>query len=375
MDQKWMERALELAQRGKGRVSPNPLVGAVVVRDNQCVGEGWHEAWGQAHAEVNALQAAGTHSEAATLYVTLEPCCHSGKTPPCTDLIIQRGIKKVFVAMKDPNPLVQGRGIQKLKDAGIEVVTGLLETQAREINRPFLSLMERRRPFVVMKYAMSMDGKIATASGDSRWISNEASRKMVHQLRHEMAAIMVGVNTVVLDNPLLTTRGIQGNSQCHRIVVDTHLSLPETSALLEQDNGKKVFLATSRLASSEKRERLMKVPYVEILDLPLDRGRVDLRALMKQLALDWGIDSILLEGGAQLNGSMVEEGFVDRVMAFVAPCILGGQGAQSPVGGQGIAKVQDALTLHQVSVTSLEGDWLLQGEVQERRGPHVYRPD
>lgn len=366
MDQKWMERALELAQKGKGRVSPNPLVGAVVVREDQCVGEGWHQAWGEAHAEVQAIKMAGALCREATLYVTLEPCCHLGKTPPCTDLIIQSGIKKVVVAMEDPNPLVRGKGLKILEEAGIEVSTGLLKSSAREINRPFISLMERGRPFVVMKYAMSLDGKTATVTGDARWISNTASREKVHQLRHEMAAIMVGVDTVIQDNPLLSTRWSMGDSQCYRIVVDTRLRLPETSALLKQSNGKTVFLATTRLACPEKKARLEKNAQVKILELPLVQGRVDLKALMKILAGDWRIDSILLEGGAQLNGSMVEAGLVDQVMAFVAPVILGGQAAPGPIAGRGRRTIQEALTLDQVKMTSMEGNWLIQGDILER---------
>lgn len=356
----YMQRTLELAKGGWGRTNPNPLVGAVIVKEGRIIGEGFHKALGCAHAEVEALNHAEEDVEGATLYVSLEPCSHFGRTPPCVQAVIASGIRRVVVAMTDPNPKVSGKGLEMLRDAGIEVVQGVLEAQAFKLNEIFVTYITKQKPFVIMKSAMTLDGKIASFSGDSKWISGEASRRRVHELRDRVAGVMVGIHTVLRDDPQLTTRleGRAGKNPV-RIVVDSKGSLPENSKILEPGSGGPVILATTDSMNEEKEYRLTQrgVVMVKCMD---SKGSVDLKRLMEEL-FKREIDSILLEGGGSLNASALSAGIVDKVMFFIAPKILGGQKALTPVEGQGVEQVSDALKLREISVEKVGEDILVEG--------------
>lgn len=354
-----MQIALELAQRGKGHVNPNPLVGAIIVKDNQIIGSGYHQNYGEAHAEVNAFDSLKTSAKGATLYVTLEPCCHYGKTPPCVDLIIKHQIAKVVVACLDPNPLVSGKGVQKLKEANIEVVIGVLEEEAIKVNQIFMHYMRTKKPFVLFKTAMTLDGKIATASGDSKWISGEQSRLEVHHLRNELMAIMVGVNTVINDNPLLTCR-IQKGRHPIRVIVDSSLRIPLSSQILHNKEAKTI-IATTDISSVRKLHQLQELG-VEVLVIPKKNNRVDLNALMIELG-KLGIDSVLLEGGATLAYSALEAGVVNKVQVYVAPKLIGGEEAKTSVGGVGVSKLQDAFGISNLKVRRVGEDIVLEGDL------------
>ncbi|WP_319586218.1 bifunctional diaminohydroxyphosphoribosylaminopyrimidine deaminase/5-amino-6-(5-phosphoribosylamino)uracil reductase RibD [uncultured Desulfobulbus sp.] len=332
-----MKHALTLAWRG--HTSPNPMVGAVVVRDGAIVGEGYHPCAGEPHAEVFALNAAGTLTEGADLYVTLEPCSHFGRTPPCADAVIKAGIKRVFAAMVDPNPLVSGNGIKKLQNAGIIVEVGMIESEARELNRGFIKRVTTGRPFVLWKAAMSLDGKIAANSGDSRWITGERSRKEVHKLRNTHDAVITGVGTILADDPELNVRGIRGAVNPIKVVVDSKASTPPTARILKGDVP--IYIAVTELADRERMNRLQDEG-ATIVMMPAVDDRVDLKALMIKLA-DLGINTAMLECGGELSASMLKAGLIDRGMIFVAPKIIGGRDAKSIVEGAGIEMMADAL--------------------------------
>jgi diaminohydroxyphosphoribosylaminopyrimidine deaminase/5-amino-6-(5-phosphoribosylamino)uracil reductase len=340
-DEAWMRRALELAERGRGSVEPNPLVGAVVVRGGQVVGEGWHRRYGEAHAEVNALAATGEAARGATLYVTLEPCCHHGKTPPCTDAVLRAGIRRVVAAMHDPFPAVAGRGSAQLQAAGIEVEVGLCEAEARRLNAPYLKLLATGRPWVHAKWAMTLDGKIATHTGDSKWISNEASRRRVHELRGRMDTIMAGIGTVLADDPQLTARP-PGPRTAARVVLDSKGRLPPTSRLAVSAREVPVVVATAS-APADVLVRLGECG-CETLTLPGPDGRVDVDALLAEMGRRrW--TNVLLEGGAGVLGSFLDAGAVDEVHVFIAPRLFGGANAPTPMAGRGVAGVADAVRL------------------------------
>lgn len=326
-DLSWMRRALELAERGRGFVEPNPLVGAVVVRDGQVIGEGWHERFGQAHAEVHALAAAGDRARGATLYVTLEPCCHHGKTPPCTDAIARAGIRRVVAAMQDPFPHVGGQGFALLR-AGSVVAVGLCEPEARRLNAPYLKLLATGLPYVHAKWAMSLDGKICTRTGDSQWISGEESRRKVHELRGRMDAIIVGIGTALADDPLLTARP-PGPRTPARIVLDTHGRLPATSRLLQTAAEAPVIVATGPAPAR------VGVPGIEVLPLPLHGNHVSVLALLAELGRR-RMTNVLIEGGAEVLGSFHDADAIDEAHVFMAPCLIGGAGAKQPLAGRGI---------------------------------------
>lgn len=362
MDIKYMKRALELAKKGIGYTNPNPLVGAVIVKDGRIIGEGYHEIYGGHHAEVNAFENAVEDVEGATMYVTLEPCSHYGKTPPCANKIVEKGIKKVVVALEDPNPEVSGKGIKILKDNGIEVVTGVLEEESRRLNEIFLKYITTKLPFCILKTAMTLDGKIAAYTGDSKWITNEESRKFVHNLRHRVSAIMVGIGTIIRDNPLLNTRLQSGSgSDPIRVVVDTKARIPLEANVLNMKSNAKTIIATTELAQKEKIKELEYMG-AEIITTPLKDNRVDLEYLMKALG-ERKIDSVLLEGGSELNYSAMEAGIIDKVNAFIAPKFIGGREAKTPIGGLGRPMMKDAVMLKDIEIYKFDEDILVEGYI------------
>ena len=368
-----MQRAIELARRGAGFVNPNPMVGCVVVKDDVIITEGYHEYYGGLHAERNALTHTTADCKDATLYVTLEPCCHHGKTPPCTDIIIEKGIKKVVVGLLDPNPLVSGKGISILQDAGIEVVTGVEVDKIKELNKVFLKYIKTKRPYVLLKTAMTLDGKIASYTGDSKWITNEKSRKLVHKLRSEMMGIVAGIGTVNADDPMLncrldcqqTTDNGQQTSvkfrQPIRIIVDTKASISLDSNIVKTANEYRTLIAHTNSASQENIEKLNSLNVETLLCEDKD-GHVDINDLMDKLGQK-GIDSLLLEGGSCLNAAFLQAGCVDEVYAFIAPKIIGGTQSKSPIGGQGIELMKDAITFDKVEIEQIENDILIKCKI------------
>jgi diaminohydroxyphosphoribosylaminopyrimidine deaminase/5-amino-6-(5-phosphoribosylamino)uracil reductase len=356
-----MTRALELAARGQGRVEPNPMVGCVIVSpEGRVVGEGWHTAFGAPHAEVEALRAAGPAARGATMYVTLEPCCHQGKTPPCTDAVIAAGIRRVVVAQRDPYPAVSGGGIAALRQAGIEVEVGLCEAAARRLNAPYRKLIETGRPWVIAKWAMTLDGKLATTAGQSRWISGEASRAVVHQLRGRVDAIIVGRGTVEVDDPLLTARP-PGPRVATRVVLDSQASLSPMSQLVRTLDQAPLLVAAGAEVDLERAKRLTSVG-CEFLQVAGDTPQLRLDTLLAELGRR-RMTNVLVEGGAQVLGSLFDARLVDEVHVFIAPKIVGGLSAPSPVGGSGIAEMTAALSLTEVSVERLGDDIWVHGFV------------
>lgn len=355
-----MRMALELARKGKGWTTPNPLVGAVIVKGGRVIGQGYHQKYGQPHAEVNAIASAKEDVTGATLYVTLEPCSHFGKTPPCSDLLIDKNIKRVVVGTLDPNPLVAGKGIERLRSNGIEVVTGVLEEESQKLNEIFIKYIVTKEPFVVMKNAMSLDGKIATVTGESQWISGESSRKQVHSLRHELAGIMVGIETIIKDDPQLTSRTLNSRNPI-RIVVDSQLRIPIDSKVLTQQDKAKTIVATTKSANKEKVDTLKQMG-IEVIVTKEKLGRVDLQELMKVLGAK-GIDSILLEGGATLNFSALEEGIVDKIQSYIAPKIIGGKEAKTAVEGAGIQSLKSAFQIDRMTSVMVGEDLFVEGYI------------
>lgn len=353
----YMKRALELARNGEGKTAPNPLVGAVIVKDGQIIGEGWHERFGGPHAEINAIRSLKTSAKGATIYVTLEPCSHYGKTPPCVDAIIENGFSRAVIAMLDPNPLVAGRSIEKLKTNGIEVVLDVLRIEAEKLNEPFIKFITTGKPLMVLKTAMTLDGKIASVTGDSKWISSEASRKYTHQLRNRYSGIMVGIGTVLADNPTLNTRpGIDP----HRIIVDSSARIPLSANVLNvKDSEGTTIIATTQNAPKEKRDALESLG-AKVLVLPDAAGKVDLGALVAALG-KLSIDSVLVEGGSELNFSLLEAGLIDKVISFIAPKIIGGRNAKTPVGGEGIPIMNHAIAIDSTAVSMIGDDILIEG--------------
>lgn len=351
-----MQRAMQLAAGGLGRTSPNPAVGAVIVKDGKVVGEGLHLMAGEPHAEVFALREAEERAQGATMYVTLEPCTVDGRTPPCAPQLIKAGLKKVVVGLVDPDPRVQGRGIRMLREAGIEVEMAGEDYQqmCAELNRGFIKRITAGRPYVTMKFASSLDGKIATYTGDSKYITGVEARRWVHRERDDHDAIMVGINTVLKDDPLLTTREPVGRTPT-KVIVDSQGKIPESARLFENTENGVIVLTTP-----EGGERLKGRRDIRVVRVPSDNGRVCLEEGLKKLG-DAGFNTVFLEGGSKLNGSMLDRGLVDRVAGFVAPVLLGGRDAISPVGGQGLELVKDAQRLRDVGWTPLGKDLLVEG--------------
>lgn len=358
-DMRFMARALALAERARGRTSPNPLVGCVLVRDGEVIGEGWHHRAGEPHAEVVALRAAG-EARGATAYVTLEPCAHTGRTPPCTGALIGAGVKRVVIATRDPNPRVNGRGVARLQAAGMEVLEGVLEAESRAQNEAFFTVQQRGRPWVLYKAAMSLDGKTATVSGQSRWITGPSARERVHRWRDELDAVAVGISTVLRDDPQLTCR-VEGGRSPVKVVFDSLARTPVSAKLFKADE--KGVAARVLIFASEKaatRLEVLRDAGAEVEILPADaRGRVEVRAALTRLA-EKGINSLLLEGGGTLAWSFFEARAVDKVAVFIAPKLLGGSGA-SPLGGLGVDTPADAITLNELQSETVGGDLLLTG--------------
>ena len=354
-----MRRALGLARRAAGEVGHYPMVGAVVVKAGRIVGQGYFRRPGEPHAEVKAIAAAGRAAKGATLVLNLEPCCHWGRTPPCTDAVIRAGIRRVVAGMTDPNPKVAGGGFRRLRAAGIEVVAPVLEAECRRFNEVFVKFITTGTPFVILKAGATLDGKIATRSGESRWITGEAARRSVHRLRALMDAVMVGAATVARDDPKLTVRGVGKSLSPRPIVVDEHLKISPRAGFLQPCPRKgRPLVATTRQAGP-KRIKAFEAAGAEVLVLRQDRaGWVDVKTLMRALG-ERDIASVLLEGGAELNASMLAAGAVDKMILFLAPKILGGWKSRPIVGGEGPARLAAALSLSELSVRQVGADLMI----------------
>lgn len=361
-DEKYMRLAMQLAGNAIGRTSPNPLVGAVIVKDNRVVGCGWHRKAGTPHAEVHALNQAGELAQGADVYVTLEPCAHYGKTPPCAKALVEAKVKNVYGGLLDVNPKVAGKGFKILEDAGIHVEYGFLQDELRKQNEVFFKWIEHKKPFVVLKAAMTLDGKIATATGQSKWITNETSRAYGYKLRDIYDGIMVGINTVIEDNPMLTAR-VDGGKNPIRIVVDSSLKI-DINANVVQDKSAKTIIATTDKADKDKILKLQ-AQDVDVIVVDKDKNdKVDIEKLLDILGQQ-NICSILVEGGATLSGSFVAKKLVDKVYFFIAPKIVGGKEAKTPVAGTGILNLQEALALKDIQVEKLDEDVLIIGRVDK----------
>ena len=370
-EEKYMRRAIELAKKGSGHVNPNPLVGAVIVRDGEIIGEGYHECYGQLHAERNAIANAkkrGNSLEGSTIYVTLEPCCHYGKTPPCTEAIIEEKIARVVVGSDDPNPLVSGKGFQMLREKGIEVIPHFLKEECDAMNHVFFHYIRTGTPYVAMKYAMTMDGKIACYTGNSKWVTGEESRAHVQTLRNHYKGIMAGIGTVLADDPMLNCR-IAGGRDPIRIIADSHLRIPMDSQLVRTAGQQPLIVACLPDADEEKAAQLqekgvevLRIPGVTTADITEEQKEViSLPVLMKELGAR-KIDGILLEGGGQLNESALQAGIVDRIYCYIAPKIFGGAQAKTPVEGQGLTRAADAWQFKRIGMQEFGQDILLEYE-------------
>lgn len=358
VDEGYMLKAIELAKKGMGKVNPNPMVGAVIVKDGKIIGQGYHRKFGEFHAERNAILECGEDMQGAQMYVTLEPCCHYGKTPPCTEIIISSGIKKVFVGCTDDNPIVENKGIDVLRKNGIEVIVGVLEKECRKLNEIFFHYIKYKTPFVIMKYAMTADGKIATRTGHSRWISGEASRRHAHYTRKRVSGIMVGIGTVLADDPLLNCRIEEGVDPI-RIICDSSLKIPLESKIVQTAKEIPTIIATGNSANLEKK-KLLQDKNIKILEFETERP--DLKELMKILGKE-GIDSVLIEGGGTFNYFAFQEGIVDKLHLYIAPKIFGGKDAKSPVMGLGVEKAGQAFNLETESFESIGEDIFIEYNV------------
>ena len=359
-----MKMALELAERGRGWTSPNPMVGAIVVRDSEVVGKGFHQAAGGHHAEIHALENAGEKAKGSTFYVTLEPCNHTGRTPPCTHAILKSGIKRVVAGMKDPNPRVTGGGLAFLKSQGLDVSVGVCEDECRRLNEIFVKYSTTSLPFVILKCAATLDGLIATRTGDSKWITNPRSRQFVHELRHAVDAVMVGIGTVVKDNPRLTTRleGHKGSDPI-RIILDTRLSIPLEARLLHLSSDSDTLIVTGRLVSAEKRRALERTG-VRFLAMDCHEDQIDLRALVRDLG-KMEITSFLIEGGSRVNGAALRAGIVDKIYMFYAPKIYGGDDGAPICAGPGVEFMEKSMRLKNISVHRFEDDVMIEGYLKK----------
>jgi diaminohydroxyphosphoribosylaminopyrimidine deaminase / 5-amino-6-(5-phosphoribosylamino)uracil reductase len=352
-----MRRALRLAAKGMGRTSPNPLVGAVIVKRGRLVGEGYHARAGGPHAEITALRMAGQAARGATLYVTLEPCTHYGRTPPCLPAVLGSGVERVVIGMKDPNPLVRGRGIRGLNRAGIDLKVGVLEEECRNLNEAFCKYIVTKEPFVILKAASTLDGKIATPTGESKWITGEVSRRFVHRLRDRADGVLVGIGTVLADDPELTAR-IRGGKHPYRIILDSRLRIPETAKVIERSPAETIVVTTD-MASNAQRARLERKG-VRVVTVPSRMGRVDLKKCLSVLG-KLEIMTLLIEGGSEINGAFLHEKLIDKLVLIVAPKLLGGRKALGVFGGEGVAQLKDAVMIQQLKARRLGADILLEG--------------
>lgn len=362
-DTHYMKMALALAEKGRGHTSPNPLVGAVAVKDDTIVGKGWHKAAGGPHAEVNALDEAGSRARGGTLYVTLEPCNHQGRTPPCTERIIAAGLQRVVIATADPNPSVTGGGADYLRAKGISVSTGICDEAARRQNEAFFKFVRTGRPFVILKCAATLDGRIATRTGDSKWVTGPAARRFVHQLRHASDAIMVGVGTVKADNPSLTTRleDSQGTDP-HRIILDTRLSIPEDAKVLQMESTSDTFIVFNHALDQEKAGRLADKG-VRLIQVPLKDRWLDLPAVLERLG-EKNMTSLLIEGGSRVMGSAIRSAIADKVHFFYAPKILGGDDGIPVCSGSGPEQMAGSVPIDDISVRRFDEDVLITGYIR-----------
>ena len=363
MKQEYMRRAVELAKLGIGKVNPNPLVGAVIVKEGRIIGEGYHAKYGELHAERHAFSRLTEEAEGAEMYVTLEPCCHYGKQPPCTQAIIEHGIKKVFVGSDDPNALVAGKGVQALREAGVEVVTQVMKEECDALNPVFFHFITTKTPYVLMKYAMTMDGKIACDTGKSQWITGEEARSHVQETRDALMGIMVGIQTIISDNPRLTCR-IPGGRNPIRIICDSHLRIPVGAEVVETAKKMKTVVAT--VSSEQEKISALGEAGVKVLITDSADGKVDLQDLMQKLGQE-KIDSILLEGGGTLNQSALQSGIVNHIQIYLAPKIFGGTGKYTPVSGIGVKEPDEAYLLINRKIGIFGEDILLDYDVAKRR--------
>lgn len=363
MKQEYMRRAVELAKLGIGKVNPNPLVGAVIVKEGRIIGEGYHAKYGELHAERHAFTRLTEEAEGAEMYVTLEPCCHHGKQPPCTQAIIEHGIKKVFVGSDDPNALVAGKGVQALREAGVEVVTQVMKEECDALNPVFFHFITTKTPYVLMKYAMTMDGKIACDTGKSQWITGEEARSHVQETRDALMGIMVGIQTIISDNPRLTCR-IPGGRNPIRIICDSHLRIPMEAEVVQTAKEMKTVVAT--VSSEQEKISALREAGVKVLITDSADGKVDLQDLMQKLGQE-KIDSILLEGGGTLNQSALQSGIVNHIQIYLAPKIFGGTGKYTPVSGIGVKEPDEAYLLINRKIRIFGEDILLDYDVAKRR--------
>ena len=370
IDEQYMRLALDLARNGRGRTSPNPVVGAVIVKDEVIVGRGWHQKAGTAHAEIHALAEAGSAAQNATIYVTLEPCCHQGRTGPCTEAILAAGIRRVVVAMVDPNPLVAGCGINRLRERGLVVDTGVLSDEAAQLNAPFIKWISCSMPFVTMKNGISLDGKIATQTGESRWITGAESRLEVHRMRNLSDAIITGIGTVLADDPELTTRLPEGGKSPVRVVLDRLARTPVGAKILNIQAAPTI-IAVSAAAPQERRDALAAAG-ADVLIVPETEGKLDLAFLLRTLGQRC-LTNVMVEAGSSLNSSFLFGNYVDKVVLFIAPKIIGGSGAPGPYGGAGCGALSDAVELEDVIVRHLGEDLMVEGFVKRRESRDVYR--
>lgn len=359
-DEQWMKRALRLAEKGRGRTSPNPMVGAVLVKNGNIVGEGYHAKPGGAHAEIVALQQARQEARGAVLYLNLEPCTHYGKTPPCAPQVIQSRVKRVVIGMEDPNPLVKGRGVEALRGAGLNVEVGILESECRRLNEAFCKYILKKEPFVILKVASTLDGKIATRNGDSRWISGEASRHLVHQLRDQVDGVLVGIGTVLKDDPKLTARIAKGRDP-YRVILDSQLKTPEVAEVIRISPSKTI-IASTEMAPKDKIEKFEKRG-AQVLLFDYKEGKINLKSCLSKLG-EIGIMSLMVEGGSQVNGSFLDEGLIDKLLLFLSPKIMGDAKALGIFGGKGVSSIQETIALKEMKTRKVGQDILLESYLE-----------
>lgn len=353
-DQEYMLRAIQLAKKGEGWTNPNPMVGAVIVKDGKIIGEGYHKKYGELHAERNAIASLTESAEGAVIYVTLEPCCHHGKTPPCTEAIIEQKIRKVVIGSRDPNPKVSGKGIKMLQEAGIEVIEDFMREECDRLNPVFFHYITTKTPYVVMKYAMTLDGKIATKTGASKWITGEAARAEVQHMRHRYMGIMAGIGTVLADDPMLNVR-VEGWKSPIRILCDSGLRIPLDGQIVKSAGKYRTIVAYADSENTEAKRKRLHEMGVETICCPDENNQVDLKKLMKYLGEE-GIDSILLEGGGTLNDSALRAGIVQEVQAFIAPKLFGGMNSKTPVEGIGVRFPSEAVKLKCTDICQIGED-------------------
>jgi diaminohydroxyphosphoribosylaminopyrimidine deaminase/5-amino-6-(5-phosphoribosylamino)uracil reductase len=372
-DRYYMRQALHLAEKGRGRTSPNPMVGAVLVKDKQVIGKGYHKRAGADHAEIVALKKAGDNARGATLYINLEPCCHQGLTPPCADKLVEAGVSRVVVAMLDPNPKVKGRSIRLFQEAGIQTKVGLLEEAARFQNEVFLKYVTTNLPFVIIKIALSMDGKIATKTGDSRWVSGEEARQHVHKLRDEMDATCVGIGTIIRDDSRLTTRlAHKKGRDSIRVVVDSLLKVPSGANIFTQKSDAGNIIVTTKNAFFKRKRDIEKTGSRVLEVRNRSRNKVDLTHMVQELG-KLGITSLMIEGGAEIAASAIQEGVVDKIIFFISPKIIGGKTAPGPIGGEGVARMSDVIKLKHIRTKKYGEDIMIEGYI-EKPPTCVYSP-